>query len=188
MDYDARGVRFVLTAPDTESTEQGFSPWKQMVYASVPAQFAPRFLYKRMLAQQTRPDGTAVIMPYGTRVAEAILLEHYPPEDVAVCHPDQLGRFVGPRTRAVGVSAHNPMGTAFSTGVYSNIFGSSARPINAYETERIFFHPAIRKHRPKIIVGGAPVTPDWAREIGADAVGLDAASAVETSLRLIGAK
>jgi radical SAM superfamily enzyme YgiQ (UPF0313 family) len=155
MAYDPRGVRFVLTAPDTESTEQGFSPWKQMVYASVPAQFAPRFLYKKMLAQQTYPDGTAVVMPYGLRIVEAILLEEYPPEDVAVCHPDQLDQFVGPRTRAVGVSAHNPIGTAFSTGVYSNIFGSSARPINAYESERIFFHPAIRRHRPKVIVGGA---------------------------------
>jgi radical SAM superfamily enzyme YgiQ (UPF0313 family) len=155
MAYDPRGVRFVLTAPDTESTEQGFSPWKQMVYASVPAQFAPRFLYKKMLAQQTYPDGTAVVMPYGLRITEAILLEEYPPEDVAVCHPDQLDLFVGPRTRAVGVSAHNPIGTAFSTGVYSSIFGSSARPINAYESERVFLHPAIRKHRPKVIVGGA---------------------------------
>ena len=155
MAYDPRGVRFVLTAPDTESTEQGFSPWKQMVYASVPAQFAPRFLYKKMLAQQTYPDGTAVVMPYGLRITEAILLEEYPPEDVAVCHPDQLDQFVGPRTRAVGVSAHNPIGTAFSTGVYSSIFGSSARPINAYESERVFLHPAIRKYRPKVIVGGA---------------------------------
>ena len=117
MAYDAQGVRFVLTAPDTESTEQGFSPWKQMVYASVPAQFAPRFLYKKALAQQTYADGTAVVMPYGVRITEAILLEHYPPEDVAVCHPDQLDLFVGPRTRAVGVSAHNPIGTAFSTGL-----------------------------------------------------------------------
>ena len=40
----------------------------------------------------------------------------------------------------------------------------------------------------KVIIGGAPVTEEWAREIGADAVGLDAASAVETSLKLIGAK
>jgi radical SAM superfamily enzyme YgiQ (UPF0313 family) len=149
------GVRFVLTAPDTESTEQGFSPWKQMVYASVPAQFAPRFLYRKMLQQQTYPDGTAVVMPYGTRITEAILTEHFPPEDVAVCHPDQLHLFVGPRTRAVGVSAHNPIGVAFSTGVYSNIFGSSARPINAYENERVFFHPSIRKYKPKVIVGGA---------------------------------
>lgn len=126
-----------------------------MVYASVPAQFAPRFLYKKNLERSVHPDGTAVVAPYGTRVAQAILLRHYPPEDVAVCHPEQLHLFVGPRTRAVGVSVHNPIGTAFSTGVYSNIFGSTARPINAYETERIFFHPALRKHRPKIIVGGA---------------------------------
>lgn len=126
-----------------------------MVYASVPAQFAPRFLYRKNLEQPLYPDGTAVVMPYGARVAEAILLEHYPPEDVAVCHPDELDRFVGPRTRAVGVSAHNPIGAAFSTGVYSNIFGSTARPINAYETERIFQHPALRKFRPKVIVGGA---------------------------------
>ncbi|MCP5115825.1 MAG: hypothetical protein GY953_33785, partial [bacterium] len=89
MGYDERGVRFVLTAPDTESTEQGFSPWKQMVYASVPAQFAPRALYKKMLAQETYTDGTAVVMPYGLRITEAILLENYSPEDVAVCHPDQ---------------------------------------------------------------------------------------------------
>lgn len=153
--HNTGGVRFVLTAPDTESTEQQFSPWKQMVYASVPAQFAPRFLYKKNLEQTAYPDGTAVVMPYGSRVAEAVLLRHYPPEDVAVCHPDNLHLFVGPRTRAVGVSAHNPIGAAFSTGVYSNIFGSSARPINAYESERVFLHPALRKHRPKIIVGGA---------------------------------
>lgn len=126
-----------------------------MVYASVPAQFAPRFLYRKNLEQPVYPDGTAVVMPYGARVAEAILLQHFPPEDVALCHPDSLHLFVGPRTRAVGVSAHNPIGAAFSTGVYSNIFGSTARPINAYETERIFHHPTVRKYRPKVIVGGA---------------------------------
>ncbi len=155
MAYDPRGVKFVLTAPDTESTEQAFSPWKQMVYASVPARFAPRFTYKNKFDQPRYPDGTAQVMPYGVRVAEAILLKHYPADDVAVCFPDDLDKFVGPRTVAVGVGAHNPIGTAFSTGVYSNIFGSTARPINAAESERIYLHPAIRKHRPKVIVGGA---------------------------------
>ncbi len=37
----------------------------------------------------------------------------------------------------------------------------------------------------KIIVGGAPVTEDWVKEIGADACGLDALNAVEASLRLL---
>jgi radical SAM superfamily enzyme YgiQ (UPF0313 family) len=182
MSYDTGGVRFVLTAPDTESTEQGFSPWKQMVYASVPARFAPRFAYRKALQQPTYPDGTAVVMPYGLRITEAILLEHYSPEDVAVCHPDQLDRFVGPRTRAVGVSAHNPIGVAFSTGVYSNIFGSSARPINAAETERVFLHPALKKYRPKVIVGGAGAWQiekmDAFERLGVDCVVLNRGEAV----------
>ena len=155
MAHDPRGVRFVLTAPDTESTEQAFSPWKQMVYASVPARFAPRRFYKNKFDQPRYADGTAKVMPYGVRVAEAILLKNYPADHVAVCYPDDLDRFVGPRTVAVGVGAHNPIGTAFSTGVYSNILGSTARPINAAESERIYLHPAIRQHRPKVIVGGA---------------------------------
>lgn len=185
MAYHPQGVRFVLTAPETESTEQQFSPWKQMVYASVPAQFAPRFLYRKNLRQPAAPDGSALVMPYGVRVVEALLGRYYPAEDVVACHPDQLDRFVGPRTRAVGVGVHNPIGAAFSTGVYSNIFGSTARPINAYETERLFHHPALRKHRPRIIAGGAGA---WqiertgaARRLGVDCtlIGRGEAVAVE---------
>jgi methanogenic corrinoid protein MtbC1 len=37
----------------------------------------------------------------------------------------------------------------------------------------------------KVIVGGAPVTEDWVEEIGADACGLDAGSAVQTALGLM---
>ncbi len=155
MAYDPDGVRFVLTAPDTESTEQAFSPWKQMMYASAPAQFVPRYFYKSKFEQPRYEDGSAKVMPYGVRVAEEVLRRNYPDNDVVVCYPDDLDTFVGRRTIAVGVGAHNPIGTAFSTGVYSNIFGSSARPINAAESERVYRHPAIRRHRPKIIVGGA---------------------------------
>ncbi|TET72455.1 hypothetical protein E3J39_02305 [Candidatus Bathyarchaeota archaeon] len=37
----------------------------------------------------------------------------------------------------------------------------------------------------KVIVGGAPVTEDWVEEIGADACGFDAGSAVKTALSLM---
>jgi corrinoid protein of di/trimethylamine methyltransferase len=40
----------------------------------------------------------------------------------------------------------------------------------------------------KVIVGGAPVTEDWAEEIGADACGPDAGSAVKTALGLMEGK
>jgi len=155
MAYDPKGVKFVLTAPDTESTEQDFSPWKQMVYASAPARFVPRFLYEKAFNHPRYPDGSAKVMPYGVRVTEEILRRHFGDDEVVVCYPEDLGRFVGPKTAAVGVGAHNPIGTAFSTGVYSNIFGSSARPINAAESERIYKHPVLRRYRPKVIVGGA---------------------------------
>ncbi|UCD46117.1 MAG: corrinoid protein [Candidatus Bathyarchaeota archaeon] len=42
------------------------------------------------------------------------------------------------------------------------------------------------REKVKIIVGGAPVTEEWVEEIGADACGFDAGSAVENSLRLMG--
>jgi methanogenic corrinoid protein MtbC1 len=41
------------------------------------------------------------------------------------------------------------------------------------------------RKRPKIILGGAPVTEAWVEEIGADACGLDANSAVQVSLELM---
>lgn len=155
MAYGPNGVKFVLTAPDTESTEQAFSPWKQMIYASAPARYVPRFLYKKNLAKEWNADGTAKVMPYGVRVTEEILRREYGDDSVAVCYPEDLGSFVGTDTKAVGIGAHNPIGTAFSTGVYSNIFGSTARPVNAAESERVFLHPALKKYRPKVVVGGA---------------------------------
>jgi len=38
----------------------------------------------------------------------------------------------------------------------------------------------------KVIVGGAPVSVEWAKEIGADSVGLDAQDGVEKALTLVG--
>jgi len=40
----------------------------------------------------------------------------------------------------------------------------------------------------KVMVGGAPVTQDFANEIGADGYSLDAASAVDLALKLVGEK
>jgi len=40
----------------------------------------------------------------------------------------------------------------------------------------------------KVMVGGAPATPEWAEEIGADAFGKDAIDAVAVARRLVGAE
>lgn len=44
------------------------------------------------------------------------------------------------------------------------------------------------ENKPYVIVGGAPVTESFAREIGADGYGADAVSGVELALKLIGQK
>ena len=38
-------------------------------------------------------------MPAGLRVLEAALLREFPSDDIAVCYPDDLEKFVGPNTR-----------------------------------------------------------------------------------------
>ena len=64
-------------------------------------------------------------MPAGVRVLEASLLRHYPADDIACCYPADLDKFIGPDTRVVAVSTHNPLGVTFAAGVYTSIFGSS---------------------------------------------------------------
>ncbi|MEW5815604.1 MAG: corrinoid protein [Spirochaetota bacterium] len=55
------------------------------------------------------------------------------------------------------------------------------RVIQALEAEGL-------RNRVKVIVGGAPVLPEWAKEIGADGYGENAVQAVTISRQLIGGK
>ena len=77
-------------------------------------------------------DGSARYMPAGVRLLEASLLREFKQDDIAACFPDDLEKFVGPRTRVVAVSTHNPLGVTFAAGVYTSIFGSSRMPINSH--------------------------------------------------------
>jgi radical SAM superfamily enzyme YgiQ (UPF0313 family) len=109
------------------------------------------------LQNELTPDGQARFVPHGLRIVEALLLQRFAPEEIAVCYPDQLGQFVGENTRVVGIHAHNPLGITFATDVYSHFYGGNAiEPINAAEFRRLIEHPALRqhKHHLKIIVGG----------------------------------
>ena len=83
-------------------------------------------------------------------------MQKFSPEDIAVCYPDQLNRFVGQDTRVVGIHAHNPLGITFATDVYPYFYGKEVEPINASEFRKLILHPALRKHKPhlKLIVGG----------------------------------
>jgi radical SAM superfamily enzyme YgiQ (UPF0313 family) len=152
------GKLIVLTAPLTEIIDHaGF--FIQMAMASLPV-WLERVLdrkYPRWRDLEYNDDGSARYMPAGVRLLEASLLRSFPREDVIACYPTEIHRFVGPRTRAVAVSTHNPLGVTFAAGVYASIFGSSREPINAHYARKLFSSLKENpwRERFKVIVGGS---------------------------------
>src|SRR5499427_7114477 len=159
VDGAARGgVRIVLTAPLTETIDHA-GYFIQMSMASLPM-WLEGILNKKYPTWRNveyNQDGSARYMPAGVRVLEASLLRHYPAEDIACCYPADLEKFVGPNTKIVAVSTHNPLGVTFAAGVYTSIFGSSKQPINSHYAMQLFEAIKTSPHRPnfKVIVGGS---------------------------------
>jgi hypothetical protein len=121
-------------------------------------------------------DGSARYMPAGVRLVETSLLREYSQDDIVSCYPDDLDKFIGPNTRVIGVSTHNPLGVTFAAGVYTSIFGSSRMPINSHYAREMF---AKIKNNPykknfKVIVGGSGgwqlTQNDMYEEFGIDCV------------------
>ena len=150
------GKLIVLTASTSESTEYQRSTWRQMLLATLPQQYAKWMGVDWSTQVERNPDGSAKYVPNGLRVVEALLSRHFSPDDIAVCYPQELEKFVGEETRVVGVHAHNPLGISFATNVYSGLYGRTCEPINACEFRRLIHHPAIQRRRPglKLIIGG----------------------------------
>lgn len=152
------GKLIVLTAPLTETIDHA-GYFIQMALASMPKlmEGAIDHKYPDWRTVKRNPDGSAKYMPAGTRLVETSLLRKFRAEDVVCCYPDDLHRFIGPRTRVVGVSTHNPLGVTFAAGVYASVFGTSREPINAVYAKRLFYALRDNPHRTtfKVIVGGS---------------------------------
>ncbi len=152
------GKLIVLTAPLTEIIDHA-GYFIQMSMASLPI-WMERFLndkYPKWREVEYNEDGSARYMPAGVRLVEASLLREYAPEDIVTCYPDDLHKFVGPKTRVVAVSTHNPLGVTFAAGVYTSMFGSSKEPINSHYSRALFAKIKASPYREtfKVIVGGS---------------------------------
>jgi hypothetical protein len=155
---DRVGARIVLTAPLTEIIDHA-GYFIQMSMASLPMWLEGILnrKYPKWREVEYNTDGSAKYMPAGVRVLETSLLRHYPAKDIACCYPADLHKFVGPDTRIVAVSTHNPLGVTFAAGVYTSIFGSSKQPINSHYSRELFATIKDNPHRKgfKVIVGGS---------------------------------
>jgi radical SAM superfamily enzyme YgiQ (UPF0313 family) len=171
------GKLIVLTAPLTETIDHaGF--FIQMALASIPRwlEFVLDRKYPKWREVECNEDGTARYMPAGARVLEKSLLREFTADEVVACFPDDLDKFVGPNTRVVGVSTHNPLGVTFAAGVYTSIYGSSKEPLNSIYTRVMFNRIKSSPYRKnfQVIVGGSggwQITQNNAfEELGVDCV------------------
>ena len=152
------GKLIVLTAPLTETIDHA-GYFIQMALASLPKRMEGVInqKYPTWREVERNEDGSARYMPAGVRLVEASILREFPAEEVACCYPEDLARFIGPRTRVVGVSTHNPLGVTFAAGVYASIFGSSREPINSHYARELFRKLKENAYRSnfRVIVGGS---------------------------------
>ncbi len=132
-----------MVATRSESSEYRSDPWVQMLFATVPAKFAKFLIGDKTLENETTLDGQAKYVPNGLRVVQALLLREFSEQDIAVCYPDALDRFVGENTRIVGVHAHNPMGITFAADVYAKLAGPETECVNAKQFRDMMSHPAL---------------------------------------------
>lgn len=181
------GKLIVLTAPLTEMADHaGF--FIQMAVASIPVwmEFVINRKYPEWKNVKRFEDGSARIAPAGLRVLEKVMQREFGEENVVVCYPEDLDKFIGSRTRIVAVSSHNPLGVTFAAGVYTSIFGSSRQPVNSHYTELMFEKIRNNPHRPgyKVIVGGSggwQITKTGsAARLGADCVVEGRSESLET--------
>jgi radical SAM superfamily enzyme YgiQ (UPF0313 family) len=152
------GKLIVLTAPLTETIDHaGF--FIQMALASIPQwlEFVLNKKYPKWREVERNKDDTARYMPAGVRVLEKSLLREFTADEVVACFPDDLDKFVGPDTRVVAVSTHNPLGVTFAAGVYTSIYGSSKEPLNSIYTRVMFNKIKSSPYRKnfQVIVGGS---------------------------------
>lgn len=152
------GKLIVLTAPLTEAIDHA-GYFIQMAMASLPVWLEGIInrKYPKWREVEHYPDGSAKHMPAGVRLVERSLERVYSKDDIVACYPDDLDKFVGPNTRVIGVSTHNPLGVTFAAGVYTSIFGSSKMPINSHYSRQLFAKIKASEYRNnfKVIVGGS---------------------------------
>jgi len=148
------GYKIVLTADRTLMSEYhgalflGFS-------ACVPKGLISDRLYFSLLCPsvEVNRDGSAKYAPCGIRKVEATLLnDGFQREDIIVAHPEHIDKVVGPNTKVVGITETDPLGIGPATSSFTGLLGGEA--YMAIKFRELLNHPAIKRFKPKIVVGG----------------------------------
>ena len=154
MNCDVPGRRIVLTSDETMMSTYHGGVLLGFV-STLPSAVMPRSIFKGLFAPPVPagPDGQAILAPCGMRKVEASLLEAgFSREEVMVAHPAHLEKAIGPKTEVVGITHDDPLGKIALREIEEII--DRGPPHNRTSFLALVDHPLIRKHRPKVVVGG----------------------------------
>ena len=156
ISQQAQGVPIVLTGSATDMSDFKHSPFRAFT-GGFPTAIIPRFLLRKYWYPRvpTNGDGTAKYAPYGLRKIEAVLVREFGEQTVAVAHPYNLEKFVGPETKVIGISSMEPAGTGFVSRTYTSLVGFGGEPVAAAEFRDLITKPILRKWGAKIVLGGS---------------------------------
>jgi radical SAM superfamily enzyme YgiQ (UPF0313 family) len=143
-----QGVSIVLTGSATDMSDFKLSPFRAFT-GGFPTAIVPRFLLRRYWYPRVPKNGddTAKYAPYGMRKIEAVLVREFGEQNVAVAHPYNLEKFVGPATKVIG--------TGFVSRTYTSLVGFGGEPVAAAEFRDLITKPILRKWGAKVILGGS---------------------------------
>ena len=128
-------------------------------FCCMPSRLVPRFLMDRLFSPPMETEGgpAARAAPYALRKVEAAMIRHGI-SDVIVVPPEHLGAAVGPRTRVVGLSAHDPLGLSPVSTKLTMLFGGGPSWNQTYFAELgETLAPLRERFRFAVVVGGPGV-------------------------------
>lgn len=147
-----RSPKIVLTADETMMSQYrggigtGFA-------GCMPQGFVPDSILMAMLFPPVpRKDGRAVLSDFGLRMIEASLLDNgFEQDEVAVVHPKDLDKMVGPNTEICGVSGHDLLGINPPTSTFVDLTRRGP-PLNRVKFLDLMKHRTLKDLT--IVIGG----------------------------------
>ncbi|PAV11671.1 hypothetical protein ASJ81_09515 [Methanosarcina spelaei] len=118
-----------------------------------PKGILPDWLYFAAFAPPVqRSKGRAVTADFGLRVLEASLLNNgFSEEEVAIVHPRDMKKMIGPDTKIIAIGAHDPLGINPPTSTFVDMVRTGP-PYNRIKFLELL--DTLSKMNVKVVVGG----------------------------------
>ena len=145
------GYPIVLTASRAEANHYDNNPFMAFI-CTFPQKISSRMLKEHINNLENNEDGSAKQTIYGLRKIEALLINHFGEDNVVVTHYDNLNKFIGKKTKIVGISTMDPLGLAYVSTTYNSLIGFGGEALNASEFKKLVNHPSIKNTSQKSLL------------------------------------